>query len=204
MSLLRIIPKEEKYPMKRIIIAISGASGAIYGVRLLQVLAEQPEIETHLIVSPAGELTAKHETGLSRQKLHSLASVAHDFNNIGASIASGTYPVAGMIVAPCSIKTLAAISISYADNLIVRSADVQLKEGRPLILMVRETPLHLGHLKRMTEAAQNGAIIMPPVPSFYDQPESIDDLVNGTVHKILGRFGLSGLDSYQWKGFNPA
>ncbi len=189
--------------MKRIIIAISGASGAIYGVRLLQVLTEQPEIETHLIVSPAGELTAKLETGLSLQKLHSLASVAHDFNNIGASIASGTYPVAGMIIAPCSIKTLAAISISYADNLIVRSADVQLKEGRPLILMVRETPLHLGHLKRMTEAAQNGAIIMPPVPSFYDHPESIDDLVNGTVHKILGRFGLEGLDSYHWKGFNP-
>jgi 4-hydroxy-3-polyprenylbenzoate decarboxylase len=186
--------------MKRIIVAISGASGAIYGIRLLQVLADQPEIESHLIVSPAGELTAKHETGYSLKNLRSLADVSYDFENIGASIASGSFPVYGMLIAPCSIKTLSAIANSYADNLIVRAADVQLKQGRPLLLMVRETPLHRGHLHLMDQAAKAGAVINPPMPIWYAKPKSLDDLVDLSVHQLLRRSGISLPGMYEWEG----
>ncbi len=185
---------------KRVIIAITGASGAIYGIRLLEILAEQTEYETHLIISPPGEITVKQETDYSLQQVRDLADIVYDHKAIGAAIASGSYPVSGMIIAPCSIKTLAAVSLSYNKNLIERSADVQLKEGRPLILMVRETPLHHGHLERMLAAVESGAIIMPPLPIYYSRPETIEDLVGQTVYAVLRRFGIDLPGTYHWQG----
>jgi 4-hydroxy-3-polyprenylbenzoate decarboxylase len=184
----------------RIILAITGASGVIYGIRMLEILAEKPAIETHLIISPPGETTITQETAYSPVQVRELADLNYDPKDIGASLASGSYPIEGMIIAPCSIKTLAAVSFSYNHNLIVRAADVQLKEGRPLILMVRETPLHPGHLKRMLAAAENGAVIMPPLPSFYSKPGTIEELVDQTAQRVLRRFGIDLPGSYQWQG----
>lgn len=171
--------------MKRLIIGISGASGAIYGVRLLQVLQLVPDTETHLIVSQSARQTLSLETSYNLREVQALATQVYDPRDISASISSGSFRTAGMIILPCSIKTLSGIVHSYADNLMIRAADVTLKERHPLILAVRETPLHLGHLRLMLQAAEMGAIIMPPVPAFYHRPQTPDDIINQTVNRIL-------------------
>jgi len=192
-------------PNQRLIVAITGASGVIYGIRMLETLARDASIETHLILSAAARATIMQETSWRPQDVERLASVVHPPANIGASIASGSFETMGMIVAPCSIKSLSAIANSYSSDLIARAADVQLKEGRPVILLVRETPLHIGHLRLMTQAAENGAVIMPPVPAFYANPQSVDDLVNATVGRALARAGVRNSLVFEWLGMsNPA
>jgi len=186
----------------RLIVGITGASGVIYGIRLLEVLHADAEIETHLILSPAAKATIAQETTWNVKQVEALASVVHSYANIGASISSGSFPTRGMIVAPCSIKTLSAIAHSYDDDLIARAADVQLKEGRPVVLLVRETPLHAGHLRLMLQAAENGAVIMPPTPAFYGNPKTIDDLVNTTVGRALARLGIDNDLYARWLGMN--
>ena len=175
---------------QKLIIAITGATGAIYGVRLLEVLKTLPNIETHLIVSDAGWLTIAHELDVSKDAIRALADVNHACNNIGASIASGSFLCDGMIVAPCSMKTLASIAHGFADNLISRAADVVLKERRRLTLMVRETPLSTIHLNNMLAVTQAGGVIFPPVPAFYHKPFTIDDIVNQTINRVLDQHGI--------------
>lgn len=177
--------------MKRLIVGISGASGAIYGVRLLQVLRDVADIETHLVMSPAARQTLFLETDFSLRDVQAMADVVHDARDIAASISSGSFKTAGMVVLPCSIKTLSGIVNSYTDGLLTRAADVVLKERRPLVLCVRETPLHLGHLRLMTQAAELGAVIMPPVPAFYHAPKSLDDIINQTVNRVLDQFDIT-------------
>jgi 4-hydroxy-3-polyprenylbenzoate decarboxylase len=175
----------------RLIIAISGSTGPIYGVRLLEVLAEHfRSIEVHLILTSAARMTIEYELSRDPDTVAELAAVVHDEKNIGATIASGTFLTRGMIVAPCSIKSLSAIAHSYNDTLVSRAADVCLKERRPLTLLVRETPLHLGHLRMMVSTTEAGATVMPPSPAFYHRPQTIDDIVNHTVVKILDLHGL--------------
>lgn len=186
----------------RLIIGISGASGVIYGIRLLEVLAQDKSLETHLVLSPAARATITQETNWKVSDVEALADVAHKPGDVGASIASGSFTTMGMIIAPCSIKTLSAIANSYTADLLARAADVQLKEGRPVLLLVRETPLHLGHLRLLVQAAENGAIIMPPVPAFYGQPQTVDDLVNGTVGRALARVGVQNSLYFEWLGMN--
>lgn len=176
--------------MKRLIVGLSGASGAIYGVRLLQVLRNVAEVETHLVMSQAARQTLSLETDLSLRDVQALADVVHDARDIAASISSGSFKTAGMVILPCSIKTLSGIVNSYSDTLVTRAADVVLKERRPLVLCVRETPLHLGHLRLMTQAAELGAVIMPPVPAFYHRPTSLDDVINQTVNRVLDQFDI--------------
>lgn len=189
---------------QRLIVAITGASGVIYGIRLLETLARDPSIETHLILTAAARATIMQETAFRPQDVERLASVVHPPANIGASIASGSFETMGMIVAPCSIKSLSAIANSYSADLVARAADVQLKEGRPVVLLVRETPLHLGHLRLMSQAAENGAVIMPPVPAFYGNPQSVDDIVNATVGRALARVGVKNSLALEWTGMgNP-
>lgn len=183
---------------KKIIIAITGATGAMYGVRLLDVLKTIEGIETHLIVSEAGWLTIQHELGLSKDDVRNRADVYHSVGNIGASIASGSFLCDGMIVAPCSMKTLAAIAHGFSDNLIARAADVMLKERRRLTLMVRETPLSLIQLRNMTTVTEAGGIIFPPVPAFYHQPTSLDDIVNHTVARVLDGQGIDAQLIQRW------
>lgn len=186
----------------RLIIGISGASGVIYGIRLLETLAQDKTIETHLVLSPAARATITQETAWKVSDVERLADVVHKPGDIGASIASGSFETMGMIVAPCSIKTLSAIANSFTADLLARAADVQLKEGRRVLLLVRETPLHVGHLRLMVQAAENGAIIMPPVPAFYGSPQTIDDLVNGTVGRALARIGVQNALYFEWLGMN--
>ncbi|ELW9535489.1 TPA: UbiX family flavin prenyltransferase [Enterobacter roggenkampii] len=176
--------------MKRLIVGLSGASGAIYGVRLLQVLRNVADVETHLVMSQAARQTLSLETDLSLRDVQALADVVHDARNIAASISSGSFKTAGMVILPCSIKTLSGIVNSYTDTLVTRAADVVLKERRPLVLCVRETPLHLGHLRLMTQAAELGAVIMPPVPAFYHRPQTVDDIINQTVNRVLDQFDI--------------
>ena len=176
--------------MKRLIVGISGASGAIYGVRLLQVLRDVAGVETHLVMSQAARQTLSLETDLSLRDVQALSDVVHDARDIAASISSGSFKTAGMVILPCSIKTLSGIVNSYTDTLVTRAADVVLKERRPLVLCVRETPLHLGHLRLMTQAAELGAVIMPPVPAFYHRPQSLDDVLNQTVNRVLDQFDI--------------
>ena len=176
--------------MKRLIVGISGASGAIYGVRLLQVLRDVAGVETHLVMSQAARQTLPLETDLSLRDVQALADVVHDARDIAASISSGSFKTAGMVILPCSIKTLSGIVNSYTDTLVTRAADVVLKERRPLVLCVRETPLHLGHLRLMTQAAELGAVIMPPVPAFYHRPQTLDDVINQTVNRVLDQFDI--------------
>ncbi|MEG6216351.1 UbiX family flavin prenyltransferase [Enterobacter quasihormaechei] len=176
--------------MKRLIVGISGASGAIYGVRLLQVLRDVSGVETHLVMSQAARQTLSLETDLSLRDVQALADVVHDARDIAASISSGSFKTAGMVILPCSIKTLSGIVNSYTDTLVTRAADVVLKERRPLVLCVRETPLHLGHLRLMTQAAELGAVIMPPVPAFYHRPQTLDDVINQTVNRVLDQFDI--------------
>jgi 4-hydroxy-3-polyprenylbenzoate decarboxylase len=185
---------------QRLIVGISGASGVIYGIRILEVLAANPGVETHLILTAAARATITQETHWKPGDVEALASVVHSPSNIGASIASGSFTTAGMIVAPCSIKSLSAIANCHSGDLLSRAADVQLKEGRPVVLLVRETPLHRGHLRLMSQAAENGAIIMPPVPAFYGNPLTIDDLINATVGRALARLGLPNSLYTEWLG----
>ncbi|WP_276742472.1 UbiX family flavin prenyltransferase [Pantoea septica] len=177
--------------MKRLIIGISGASGAIYGVRLLQVLQQVSEVETHLVMSPAARQTLSLETDYTLRKVQALADVVHDVRDIAASISSGSFKTLGMAILPCSMKTLSGIVHSYSDSLLTRAADVVLKEQRKLVLGVRETPLHIGHLRMMTTAAELGAVIMPPVPAFYHRPQSIMELVDQTVNRVVDQFDIT-------------
>ncbi len=186
---------------RRIIVALTGASGAVYGVRLLAHLRAIEGIETHLVVSNAGALNAHHELGLKRSQLEALADVAHSVNDIGASIASGSYACDGMIIAPCSAKTLAAIASGYADNLVSRAADVCLKERRPLVLMVREAPLHLVHLRNMETVTQMGGIVFPPVPAFYQHPATLEDMVDHTLGRVLDLLKIEHALTPPWTGF---
>ena len=183
----------------RLIVGISGASGVIYGVRILEVLRDTP-IETHLVVSKAARLTLKQETDLSFGDLEDLADVVHPHQDVGASIASGSFSTMGMIVAPCSIRSMSEIASGTTSSLLTRAADVVLKERRRLVLMVRETPLHLGHLRTMSELSELGAIIAPPVPAFYARPESVADIVDHTVGRILDLFDIETGLVRRWTG----
>ena len=169
----------------RLIIGMSGASGLIYGIRLLQVLKDEVDVETHLVMSQSAKLNVSIETDWQIVDVEALANEVHHINNIAANISSGSFRTEGMIVVPCSMKTLSGIANSYADTLIVRAADVVLKEFRRLVIVPRETPLHVGHCKLLYEAAQLGAVIVPPMPAFYHRPKTIDDLINQTVNRVL-------------------
>ena len=186
--------------LRRLIIGISGATGAIYGVRLLQVLKAAPDIETHLVMSKAAERTVTYETDLTIPQVRAMADASYNVADIGATISSGSFPVEGMIIAPCSMKTLAAVAHSLSIDLLGRAADVTLKERRPLVLVVREAPLHLGHLRLMVEAAEMGAIIVPPVPAFYNFPKTLDDIINHTVGRILDLFHIDVDIVKRWQG----
>lgn len=193
---------------QRLVVGLSGASGAIYGIRLLDALRADPAVETHLVITPAARRTVAQETAHTVRDVMALADVVHPPDDIGASIASGSFQTCGMVVIPCSIKSLAAIAHSYNESLLVRAADVQLKEGRPLVLVVRETPLHLGHLRLMAAAAELGAVIMPPVPAFYTRPRTLDDVIDHTVGRVLRRLGiapdLAANLAPEWTGDPPA
>lgn len=188
----------------RIVVGMSGSTGAIYGIRLLQVLSELHDVETHLVISNPARETIALETDYTVKYVESLAFKVHGINNIAASISSGSFKTDGMAVVPCSIKTLSGIANSANDNLLVRAADVTLKERRRLVLVVRETPLHLGHLRLLTQAAEIGAIITPPVPAFYHRPKTIDDIVNQTVSRVLDLLNVEHPDLFKrWSGPEP-
>ncbi len=184
--------------------AISGASGAVYGVRLLQTLAELDHVQTHLIVSDAGVLNLQQELDMGRAEVEALADVAYSVGDVGAAIASGSFQCDGMVVAPCSMRTLGAVAHGLSDNLIARAADVILKERRRLILMVRETPLNLAHLRNMTSVTEMGGIIFPPVPGFYHRPQSIADMIDHTVSRVVDLLGLPQGQAPRWSGLKPA
>ena len=183
---------------RRLVVGISGASGVIYGVRLLESLKDHPRIETHRILSKPAERTLVEETSWDPAAVRALAAAVHPVADIGAPLASGSFPTAGMVVIPCSVRTAAAIAYCRADNLLTRAADVTLKEGRKLVLVVRESPLHRGHLKALLEAAENGATILPPMPAFYTMPATIADIVDHTVARVLDQFGIEHSLSARW------
>jgi flavin prenyltransferase len=185
---------------KRLIVAITGATGAVYGVRLLQVLREVPDVETHLMVSDAGVLNLHQELDMNRKDVEALAHVVHNVRDIGASIASGSFQSEGMIIAPCSMKTLASVAHGLSDNLIARSADVVLKERRRLVLMVRETPFNLAHLRNMTAVTEMGGIIYPPLPGFYQRPTTIAEMVDHTVGRVIDLFAVEHALTPRWNG----
>ena len=185
--------------MKPLIVGISGASGTVYGVRLLEVLKETP-IETHLVMTASTRKVVELETGYTAAQIESLADWVHDIRDIGAPIASGSFKTRGMVVAPCSMKSLSAIAHSYNENLLVRAADVVLKERRKLVLVTRETPLHLGHLRLMQQVVETGGVILPPMPSFYHRPETIADIVDQTVGKVLDQFDIEHDLFRRWEG----
>jgi flavin prenyltransferase len=184
---------------KRLIVALSGASGVIYGVRTLQVLRPIEDIETHVVMSPSAVRTLLEETDYTADDVREMADRVYSYKDIGASISSGSFKALGMLVAPCSAKTLAGIAMSYNDELIVRAADVCLKERRRVVLLFRETPLHAGHMKLMDQATANGAIIMPPVPAFYHRPQTLDDIINQTVGRALDLFDIDPQIVKRWK-----
>lgn len=187
--------------MQRLIIAITGASGTVYGVRLLQLLRAMPNWETHLVISASGVLTASQELDMKRTEIEALADVVHNVKDMGAALSSGSFRTAGMVVAPCSMKTLAGIAHGFDDNLVTRAADVVLKERRRLVLLVRETPLILAHLRNMTAVTEMGGIIFPPVPAFYSRPGSIQDMVDHTAGRVLDLFDIGHLDLVRrWEG----
>ena len=186
--------------MKRIIIGMSGASGLPYGVRLVEVLAEMPDIEIHLVMTNAAKLNIGIETEHTVAGIEALADVTHNIRDIAANISSGSFSTDGMIVAPCSMRTLSAITHSYAENLLVRAADVVLKERRRLVIMPRETPLHTGHCKLFYDVSLLGAIIAPPIPAFYNRPQSIDDIVNASVGRVLDLFDIDPGIVKRWTG----
>jgi flavin prenyltransferase len=197
---------DEGVQPRRIVVAISGASGAVYGVRLLQVLRATAGVETHLVVSDAGWRNLQQEQGidgLERAAVEALADQLHDVHNIGASIASGSFACSAMVVAPCSMRTLAAVAHGLADNLITRAADVMLKERRRLVLMVRESPLHLVHLRNMVSVTEMGGIICPPLPAFYLRPQSVSDIVDQSVARVLDLLDLPHNLAPRWDGLAP-
>jgi len=184
---------------RRLIVGITGASGAVYGVRLLE-RARALGVETHLVATPAGILNVHHELGLGRSELEALASQAHAPGEVGACIASGSFTTDAMVIAPCTMKTLAAVAHGMGDNLLTRAADVTLKERRRLVLMVRETPFNLAHLRNMVSVTEMGGIIFPPLPAFYHRPQSIDELVNDTVERVLALVQIDQAQPQQWQG----
>jgi polyprenyl P-hydroxybenzoate/phenylacrylic acid decarboxylase-like protein len=190
---------------KRLIVGITGATGAIYGVRLLESLREMDDMESHVVMSDAGALNLWHELKMRRKDLEKLATASYNPKDIGAAIASGSFLTEGMVIAPCSMKTLAAVAHAHADDLVSRAADVVLKERRRLVLIPRETPLNLAHLRNMTAVTEMGGIIMPPVPAFYAMPKTIDDLVAHTVARVLDLFGMHSARLARWQGMkgNP-
>lgn len=187
----------------RLVVGISGSSGAIYGIRLLEVLRGVPDLETHLIISAAAKRTILEETDYSLKDVEALATQVYDNRDIGAAVASGSFQTGGMIIAPCSIKTASALANCYADTLICRAGDVTLKEGRPLVVVVRETPLHVGHLRQLLALAELGAVILPPMPAFYNRPKTLDDIINHTLGRILDRFGIPHGLTREWTGTHP-
>lgn len=187
----------------RLIVGISGASGVIYGIRLLEILTTLSDVESHLIISNGGKLNISLETEWQVKDVEALADVVHSDQNLAATIASGSFRTDGMVIVPCSMKTLSGVVNSYADNLIVRAADVMLKERRPLALMPRETPLHVGHCRLMYEAAQMGAVLVPPMPAFYNNPQDIDDIINQSVGRLLDLFNIDSGLVKRWQGTSP-
>ena len=185
---------------RRIIVAISGASGAVYGVRLLEVLQTCAGVESHLVVSDAGWRTLRHELDMDAASVEALAHTVHDARNVGASIASGSFQCAGMVIAPCSMRTLAAVAHGLSDSLLTRAADVVLKERRRLVLMVRETPLHLAHLRNMVAVTEMGGIVCPPLPAFYLRPQTVEDVVNHSVARVLDLIDVDHQLAPRWQG----
>ena len=190
--------------MRRWVVGISGSTGSIYGIRLLERLRATPDVEIHLIVSAPAKRTLVAETDYSVKDVEALAHVVYDNRDIGAALASGSFSTAGMVIAPCSIKTVSALANCHADTLIARAGDVTLKEGRPLLAVVRETPLHAGHLRQMLALAELGCVILPPMPAFYQRPKSLDDIVNHTVARILDRIGIPHDLVPEWRGVGEA
>jgi 4-hydroxy-3-polyprenylbenzoate decarboxylase len=186
--------------VKRIVVGLTGATGSLYGIRLLEVLGKTPDVETHLVISVPGKRTLVEETEWSVKDVEALASHVYDDRDVGACIASGSFKTAGMAIAPCSMKTVSALANSHADTLISRAGDVTLKEGRPLIALVRETPLHVGHLRQMLALAEIGGVILPPMPAFYLRPQTIDDVINHSVARVLDRLGLPQDLIPEWPG----
>jgi 4-hydroxy-3-polyprenylbenzoate decarboxylase len=186
--------------VRRIVVGITGSTGSIYGVRLLESLHRMRDVEVHLVLSLPGKRTLVEETAYGVRDVEALAHVVHDNRDVGASIASGSFRTHGMVVAPCSVKTLSALATGHADTLIARAGDVTLKEGRRLIAVVRETPLHVGHLRQMLALAEMGGVVLPPMPAFYHRPKTIDDVVDHTVGRILDRLGLEHDLVPEWTG----
>ncbi|CAM8665729.1 UbiX 3-polyprenyl-4-hydroxybenzoate decarboxylase [Oxalobacteraceae bacterium] len=186
--------------MKRLVVAITGASGAMYGIRLLQWLRESAQVETHLMISDAGVLSMHYELDMKRKDIEVLADVVHSVRDVGACVASGSFQSEGMIIAPCSMKTLGSVAHGLSDNLISRAADVMLKERRRLVLMVRETPFNLAHLRNMTSVTEMGGIIYPPLPALYQKPQSIEEMVDHTTGRVLDLFGIQQTLAPQWQG----
>lgn len=189
--------------MRRIIVGISGASGALYGIRLLEELRAAQGVQTHLVLSRAALRTIDLETGWTRARVEALADAVHDVDDLAAPIASGSFPAEAMVVAPCSMRTLSAISLSLADNLLTRAADVALKERRTLVLCVRETPLHAGHLRRMLEAAELGAVIAPPLVALYHKPATVDEVIDHGVGRLLDALNVPHSLYRRWEGPTP-
>ncbi len=190
--------------MKRVVVALTGASGALYGVRLLEQLRRTDGVETHLMISDAAALNLHHELDIRRKDLEALANQVHSVRDIGACVASGSFRAEGMVIAPCSMKTLASVAHGLCDNLITRAADVMLKERRKLVLMVRETPFNLAHLRNMTAVTEMGGIIFPPVPALYQRPDSIVDMVDHTVGRVLDLLGIEQGLAPEWQGLKPS
>lgn len=189
-------------PRQRLVVGISGATGAQYAIRLLECVRELGSVETHLVVSPSGSLNIRHELGLSRQAVHALADHVYSHRDVGATLASGSFATAGMVIVPCSMRTLAAVAHGLSDNLLTRAADVTLKERRRLVMMVRETPFNLAHLRNMTAVTEMGGVIFPPLPAFYMRPQSLDEMINHTVCRVLELFGIE-VAGPRWEGMAP-
>jgi len=189
--------------VKRLVVAITGATGVIYGIRLLERLRGLPGVETHLVVSAPGKRTILEETDYTLRDVEALAHHVHDNRDIGASLASGTFRTAGMVVAPCSIKTASAVAYCRSDSLIARAADVTLKEGRPLVMLVRETPLHAGHLRCLLALVEMGAVLLPPMPAFYHRPKDLEDIIAHTLTRALDRLGVPLPGAPEWQGTQP-
>lgn len=187
----------------RLVVGISGATGSIYGIRLLEVVQHIPDLETHLIISGPGKRTILAETDRAIKDVEALATHVYDNRDIGAALASGSFKTDGMVIAPCSIKTVSALANCFADTLMCRAGDVTLKEGRPLVVVVREAPLHRGHLRQLLTLAELGAVILPPMPAFYNRPKTLDDIIHHTVGRILDRFGIPHGLGREWTGTHP-
>jgi 4-hydroxy-3-polyprenylbenzoate decarboxylase len=190
--------------VKRLVVAITGASGALYGVRMLETLRSIGGIETHLMISEAGVLSMHHELDMKRKDVEALADAVHNVRDVGACVASGSFQSEGMIIAPCSMKTLGSVAHGLCDNLITRAADVMLKERRRLVLMVRETPFNLAHLRNMTAVTEMGGIIFPPLPALYQRPQSVSEMVDHTVGRVLDLFAIEHALVPRWTGLKPA